>query len=268
MFLALAALLVSVTGQVAASVEIPFTYRDGLLWVDVAAPGRSEPLHFLLDSGAEASVLGAGAARRLELKLGRPEAVQGVGGMATARRVRFEGSLGGAALPKSLLVLDLGAASALCHREIEGLIGADFLRGRVVQIDFSAGRLRLLDEARPKVGAAVLPMTTRNGVFCVRVGVAGGSPQWTRVDTGCDSALEWAAGPSGGKQGGASIGLAQGRDHTMQADVQLGPRGIPDVRIGLHDQPIFRGEAGLLGNGLLCAFRVTLDARAHRLILE
>jgi hypothetical protein len=89
-----------------------------------------------------------------------------------------------------------------------------------------------------------------------------------RVDTGCDSALEWAAGPSGGKRGGASIGLAQGRDRTMQAGVQLGPRGIPDVRIGLHDRPIFRGEAGLLGNGLLCAFRVTLDARARRLILE
>ena len=90
LFLALAALLVSVTERAAASVEIPFAYRDGLLWVDVAASGRSEPLHFLLDSGAEASVLGAGAARRLGLKPGRPEAVQGVGGMATARRVRFE----------------------------------------------------------------------------------------------------------------------------------------------------------------------------------
>jgi hypothetical protein len=40
------------------------------------------------------------------------------------------------------------------------------------------------------------------------------------------------------------------------------------VPTGLHDQAIFAGEAGLLGNGLLARFdSVTIDAKAGRLLL-
>jgi hypothetical protein len=41
------------------------------------------------------------------------------------------------------------------------------------------------------------------------------------------------------------------------------------VPTGLHRQPIFPGESGLLGNGLLTRFeRITFDTKARRLMLE
>ena len=43
--------------QPAAPAEIPFEFRDGLIWVAVRVPQQSEPLNFLLDSGAAVSVL-------------------------------------------------------------------------------------------------------------------------------------------------------------------------------------------------------------------
>lgn len=249
--------------------EIPFQYRDGLLWLEVAVAGQNQPLHFLLDSGAEASVLDAGAARGLGLKLGRPQPVQGVLSQATAYRVdRFDARVGGISLPKSLLALDLRAVGASCHQSIDGLVGADFFRGRIVQIDFSAGRIRLLDEARPGAHATVLPLEIRKGIFCAPVTVAGNPAQRMRIDTGCDSALEWAVERSGSRARGTSIALARPLDRAMRADVQLGSRSVGGVKIGMHDRQIFPGEAGLLGNGLLSTFRVTVDARARRLILE
>src|SRR2546430_10933686 len=58
--------------------EIPFRFADGLIWVDVAVRQRAEPLHFLLDSGANVSVINITAAKKLRAKLGNKVTVQGV----------------------------------------------------------------------------------------------------------------------------------------------------------------------------------------------
>jgi hypothetical protein len=50
--------------------------------------------------------------------------------------------------------------------------------------------------------------------------------------------------------------------------VQLGAETIPAVPTGLHEEEIFPGEAGLLGNALLSRFLVTVDAVKGRLILQ
>jgi hypothetical protein len=267
--LAIAALLASYSLRAATMADIPFEYRDGLIWLNVTVSAQAEPLHFLLDSGAEASVLNAQTARRLGLKLGRPQSVQGVNAQATAYRVnRFEARTGPIALPGSMLALDLGAVSAMCHQPIDGLLGADFFRGRIVQIDFRAGRIRLLDEAQPGGHSTILPLKVRNGIFCAPVNVADSPAQWMRIDTGCDSALEWAANHAVKYGDGPSIGLTRSSDRSITAAVQLGSLCVRDVKVGLHDRQIFPGEAGLLGNGLLFGFRVTVDARTRRLILE
>ena len=43
---------------------------------------------------------------------------------------------------------------------------------------------------------------------------------------------------------------------------------LSSIEIGVHPQQIFSGERGLLGNGLLSQFRVTIDSPGRRLILE
>jgi hypothetical protein len=254
-----------------AATEIPCDYRAGMIWMQVRATGQARPLNFLLDSGAGSSVLDVACARGLGLKLGRAEAVQGVGGRCTAYRVNgFTAEVGGLPVAASLLALDLGSISASCGRAVDALLGLDFFRGRVVQIDYAAGKIRLLgrDEI-PAAGAQILRLTTRHDVLCVRVGVNGSTPQWMRLDTGCSSGVEWVAGRGSAREHArTSVAAAVGSRRSIEAEVVLGAERLPGVKVGLHDAPIFAGESGLLGNGLLSKFRVTVDAAKSRLILS
>ncbi len=244
-------------------------YSDGYLWLKVQPAGQGRALDFILDSGAASSVLDLGTARRLDLKLGGRIAVQGVHSRTTARRIeRFTANVGKIALPQSLLALDLSMVSRTCDRPIDGLLGADFFRGRIIQIDFAAGRLRILDRAPMDGGLTTLPMKQRNGTFSVPVGVDENPLRWTRVDTGCDSALEWVVnGAADLRSSGTSIGLTNIRSRSVVAKVQLGSHTVPGVKTGLHARQMFPGEAGLLGNALLARFCVTLDAPGGRLLL-
>jgi hypothetical protein len=44
---------------------------------------------------------------------------------------------GGIVLPKSVLAIDLRALSHRCDQRVDGILGVDFFRGRIVQIDFT-----------------------------------------------------------------------------------------------------------------------------------
>src|SRR5262249_28644214 len=57
--------------------EIHFQYRGGLIWLKVAVSGKSEPLNFLLDSGAGISAIDLQKARSLGVPLGNRQVVQG-----------------------------------------------------------------------------------------------------------------------------------------------------------------------------------------------
>jgi hypothetical protein len=89
------------------------------------------------------------------------------------------------------------------------------------------------------------------------------------VDTGCNTALQWVAAPAAaGKSVPATIGLASGGANSICTEVQLGSERLTGVKVGLHAQPIFPGEAGLLGGGVLSRFAsVTFDAPGQRLLL-
>jgi hypothetical protein len=104
----------------------------------------------------------------------------------------------------------------------------------------------------------------------VPVSVGGSTGKWVRLDTGCASALQWVASNSESDHPvrQVAIGLAEVSIAQTSLPVQLGERRFENVPIGLHAAPIFPGESGLLGNGLLSAFQsVTIDTRRGRLIL-
>lgn len=254
-----------------AATEIPFTYGKGMIWLNIRAAGQSEPLNFILDSGAGATVLDLEAARRLELKLGRRETVQGVEGSCGAFRVGgLAAEVAAVPIARSMLALDLSPVSRSCGNRIDGLLGADFFHGRIVQIDFAEQKIRLLKRSEVSVNSGqILPLAKHNDALCVRVSVNGDAPRWTRLDTGCSSALEWIAG-STTRHGDArtSIAAATGARRSMRADVTIGSERFTAVKTGLHDTPMFPGEAGLLGNGLLSHFRVTVDIAKSQLLLE
>ncbi len=254
-----------------AATEIPFEHRDGLIWLNVSATGHAKPLRFLLDSGAGVGVIDLRAARALGQKLDTPQTVLGIGGSSTAYQVAgIELNLPGVALPPPRLAVDLSAVSAGCGRRIDGLLGADFFRRHIVQVDFRAEKIRLLSRGEVPSGACeVLPLSLRGDAYCVRLSVNAQPPGWVRVDTGCDSSLEWLKVAHGRKtKAGTSIAAVAGSHHSVLTAVQLGSLHLAAVPTGLHETPIFDGEAGLLGNGLLSRFTVTFDAARMRLLLS
>lgn len=255
-----------------AATEIPFTFRAGMIWLKVGVAGQSTPLNFLLDSGAGRSVLHLGTAQRLGVTLGARETVQGVDGRCAAYRVQsFVATVGSSMpLPREVLALDLSSVSAGCGARIDGLLGADFFREHIVQIDFAAQKIRLLNRKKlPATSAQVLPLVSRNDAFCVRVSVDHNALQWMRLDTGCSSALEWVVADAKSRRtAGTSVAAAAGSGEQIHTDVLLGSEQLSAVKTGIHQKPIFAGEAGLLGNGLLSQFCVTVDVEKSRLLLS
>ena len=254
--------------DVHAAGDIPFEFRDGLIWVKVETPARS--FNFVLDSGAGASVVNLQTAASLGLKMGRALSVLGVDSQMPARYADgFAGRVGGVPVNGSMLAIDLGEASRSCGRRIDGLIGVDWFREKVVEIDFRRKTIRLVERPQTSAEGGSLPIIDRNGAFCVPVGVNGRKPCWVRLDTGCNTALQFVVDRRTASAWlRTSIGLAASSGRLACGEVQLGDKRLDGVKIALHEREIFPGESGLLGTGILSKFRVTIDLRANRLFLD
>jgi hypothetical protein len=267
----LVSLLLPASGESEPCSKIPFQYRDGLIWVKVELAGKKEPLNFLLDSGASASVIDLKTAQTCKIHLEARQPVTGVNGPDIAYRVNgFKATMGGLPLPKSVLAIDLGNVSGVCDQHIDGILGFDFFRNRILRIDFSAGEVAFLKDCDPDPAKCdILPMKMSNGACCVPVRIGGNGEQWMRFDTGCDSALEWV--PEGAQRkplSGPSIGLSSRFAHFASASARIGNDCFNSVSVGIHTKQIFPGEDGLLGNGLLSKFCVTVDEPRKRVIFE
>ena len=253
------------------SCELPIQFREGLLWMEVRVPQSKESLHFLVDSGASASVVNLDTARRLGLKLGPKVNVAAVATtMAGHWPVKMSARAGQVELPDEFLALDLGKLSGACGRSVDGLLGADFFRGRVVQLDYAAAKLRVLAAWPSDASTNSVPLETRPGGFRVAVNVNGGKRQWVRVDTGCATAFQWVTSKKRAERctSKLAVGLTEFSIPQTMTGVRIGNHCLDTVPTGLHRKAIFPGESGLLGNGLLAQFGVvTIDAKGRRLIL-
>lgn len=242
--------------------EADFELRGGLIWLKVSVPQSVTELNFILDSGASASVLDVETAKRLDLKLGHPVSVAGIGKKTVGYwPVALTSSLGGTPLPKSWLVTNLKALSKICLCQVDGLIGADFFANNRLQIDYHAKKLRVLKECAIDGQALTLPIEWRKGVPFVCFEVNGTAGRF-RLDTGCTSALEWVSkrGVQATGTGKISIGLAEMPSQNALVTITLGDRTFPNVDAGIHPKALFPGEAGLLGNAFLSSYCLTFDS--------
>ena len=254
-----------------ADIELPIQFREGLLWMEVSVPQESEPLHFLLDSGASASVVNLGTAQRLGLKLGPKVSVTGVNTTLNGHwPVKLSAKASHFELPSKYLALDLSKLSGECSRSVDGLIGADFFRGRVVEIDYVAQKLRVLNASLRDDTTVMVPIEFRPCGMRIEVNVNGGKSQWVRVDTGCGTAFQWVTSKERADRctSKLAVGLAELSIPQTMTGLRIGSHYLDTVPTGLHRKPIFPGESGLLGNGLLASFGVvTIDAKSGRLFL-
>jgi predicted aspartyl protease len=265
-----ARLLQAETGLSSAG-ELPMQFREGLLWVEISVPQSKVGLHFLVDSGASVSVLNLTTAKRLGLRLGPKVNVTAVASKLTGHwPVRLKATANQMQLHDEFLALDLGKLSSACSRSVDGLLGADFFRDRVVQIDYAAQKLRVLAASPSDAGTNSVPMEARPCGFRVAVNVNGGESQWVRVDTGCATAFQWVTSKERAERCTTklAVGLTELSIPQTMTGLRIGPITLDTVPTGLHRTAIFPGESGLLGNGLLAQCGVvTIDAKAGRLIL-
>lgn len=262
-------LIISVVALVPAqSLELPFEFREGLLWVQVRAD-TGEGLNFLFDTGAAVSTLNLATARRMGLKPGRKASVQGVHTILDGYwQEHVTLKAGGVSLATQCLAVDLSKLSCSCERPVDGLIGADFLRGRIVEIDFERSKIRLL-ESTPLVDERI-PLEFRSCGVRVPMTVNGREGQFVRLDTGCATALQWVTTQVPQQcTKKMAIGLIEVSIPQTITDVSLGGCSFENVPTGLHKKAIFPGEKGLLGNGLLSRFAsVTIDAKNGYLLVR
>lgn len=116
------------------SCELPIEFREGLLWMEVRVPQSKESLHFLVDSGASASVVNLDTARRLSLKLGPKVSVAAVATTMTGLRIGNH----------QVDTVPTGLHSRAIFPGESGLLGDGLLaQFGVVTIDAKAGRLIL-----------------------------------------------------------------------------------------------------------------------------
>jgi hypothetical protein len=266
------AVLAAPAAEDVARKEFPFEYRDGLIWVQVEVRESRAPLNFLLDSGAGLSVVNMSTLQRIGRLRGKRISVRGVGRNATGYWPQRLGVTDDS-LPvaKDVLAVDLSELSRTCARTVDGLVGADFFKRFVVQVDFKESRLRLDPVGAASTGEVSLPLQLHGDSLRVPISVNGRPAQWVRLDTGCAGALHWVSAGADARSGEphVSVGLAPLKVPIIRASVQLGSVKFDSVRTGMHAKEIFAGEAGLLGNELLSQFRsVTIDTRVGRVVLE
>ncbi len=186
--------------QVTPRASVRIEMAGGLVLLPVAINGAVE--QFVLDTGAERSVVGLAAASRL--KLARDEWVstdiEGAGGADRRRLGRPASlSLGGLALRRRTVAADQSVVvgpipNEVAGRPIAGLLGQDFLSPYDLDLDIPAGTLSLY--AVSGCAGRFLPWTGRyaaipawrpvRNVLALPLRLAGGAVQ-AELDSGAEA---------------------------------------------------------------------------------
>jgi len=255
----------------ASAQSIPFEFVDGFIVLQAQLNSPREHVNLILDSGAGASVLSLSSAHRLNLSLGRSQTVQGVGMRTQAYELnRISAEANGVKLGRIQLAVDLSNATQLCSMPIDGLVGIDFFANRVVEIDFATKTVRLLSPAALDSAGNRLSLKPMNGTFCIPIQVNGSKSRWARFDTGCNDALHWTVPRTKSKDvaPNLSIGFLTDATDLAPSTLQIAGHTLANIQTSLHAQPLFPGETGLVGTGVLSQFIVTTDLAHGQIFLR
>jgi hypothetical protein len=255
---------------------IPVRLESGVVWVDVNSSSASSPLHFLLDSGARHTTISDDAARRFRVATGWRAAGSGLGDAGMGVISNLKASCGNVPLARMALCADLTNISLRCGRMVDGLLGADFLKGQSIMIDIADGRLLLKDsaDAVASLGAG-LPFEMRDGRIWVRISSPGSArPLRFLLDTACarttiDTATAMRLGLS--RHGRDRVCVVGGTVLSQQATVvaSLGGMRLPSnvlvTDLTMESLQANRHVDGIVGVDFIKGHRIGLDFRTRTL---
>jgi predicted aspartyl protease len=278
--------LAAAIGVRPAFAEIPITIAaTGHPIIPVQIAGRSA-VTFVLDTGADQTVLYRHYADELKLPLGAGEELIGQTGAAQVPGVEIPPFvIDGRGFPAlSSVALPDRADGA----RLNGIVGLDVMRGAIAEIDFARGRFALSAKAegsiaaepRPGVKIAARRLPAGHLAFDVKV---NGVPGVAVLDSGArDTRLNWlfarAAGYSPDDQSLPDAGAIQGATNTALQSKSIEIRAlevpgqtIESLKARAIDLPVFAqfgvadGPALILGFDVLRRARLTLDVDADEI---
>jgi len=247
--------------------------------VEVLVNGRG-PYRFVVDSGADSSVVGVRIAQDLQLPVGTPAILNGMTASARVDRVLVDELQLGTSRIRNLEVpalreVDLGG---------DGMIGIDALVEQRLMMDFEKRLIKSEDARLPVIemdGEIIVRARRRHGQLILTQVRAAGLPVEAVIDTGSEITIGNLALRDklikGNRDKFETVTVAgvTGVEINLQlariGELRLGPVTLRDVPIAFADVPPFHvfglsdEPALLLGTDLLENFRrVSLDFRARR----
>ena len=249
------------------------------LTVEVHVNGRG-PYQFLVDSGADTSVVGQRIARDLNLAAGAPVVLNSMTASALVPRVVVgELALGSSRIQDMLLPV-------LLERDLggDGMVGIDALVQQRLMMDFEK-RVIKVEDARVPVkalpGDIVVVARRHRGQLILTHVKAAGLPLDAIIDTGTEITIGNLALRDklirGNRRKFVTVpvtgvtGVTVDMQVARIAELQLGPIVLKDVPMAFADVPPFKlfglsdQPALLLGTDLLESFRrVSLDFRKRK----
>ena len=249
------------------------------LSVDVHVNGRG-PYRFIVDSGADTSVVGLRIAKDLQLPLGTPVVLDGMTNRNIVDRVKVDqltvgsSTIGNLELP-ALRESDLGG---------DGMIGIDALVQQRLLMDFEKHLIKVEDASIPEPhepGEIVITARRRRGQLILTHVTAAGFELDAIIDTGSEITIGNLALRNQLIRGNRDkfltvsvvgvTGATQKLDVARIGELQLGPVTLHDVPMAFADVPPFEmfglshTPALLLGTDILETFRrISLDFRSRK----
>ncbi len=249
------------------------------LSVEVRVNGRG-PYQFVVDSGADTSVVGLRMARELQLPLGRPVVLNNMTDRNVVDRVKVdELTLG----PTTIRNLEL---PALREQDLggAGMIGIDALARQRLMMDFEKRLIKVEDAAKPPKslpGEIVITAQLKRGQLILTEVRAAGLSLKAVIDTGSQITIgnlalrDKLVRRSRRKLETVQATGVTGKTIDLQlaqiAELRLGSVTLRNVPMAFADVPPFKvfglsdQPALLLGTDLLETFRrISLDFRARK----
>jgi hypothetical protein len=249
------------------------------LGVEVRINGAG-PYRFVVDSGADTSVVGLRIARALKLPLGTPATVNSMTARHIVDRVRVAELTVGSSKFRNLQL------PALRETDVggDGLIGIDALVQQRLLMDFEKRSIKVEDGRIPikaMPGDIVVTARRKRGQLILTQVKAAGLPLEAVIDTGSEVTIGntklrdrlirgqrdkfWTVEATG------VTGVTIKMQMAVIGELQLGPVTLRDIPIAFADVPPFalfglsNEPALLLGTDMLENFRrVSLDFRARK----
>jgi hypothetical protein len=235
----------------------------------------------ILDTGLSDTIVTSRFARTAGLVAARRQRALAIGGgvevgWADAASIRFGG------LTRSHGRVGIADPAGQIRFGADVLVGADILSCCALDIDYDARRFRILSSGRMPFPGTTVPLRRRNpnGVYQSEVTIAGKLLRPIIVDTGDGGSLTlsrtaWAS--TGVRDARVTTTLGWGMGGPVVTDTLVAPSlslaGMAPVEAELRIEgeggfSASVGAAGRLGTGMLLRYRLLLDPRAGRMILQ